>query len=197
MHLSFMWQFYRHSWQLSAVWSWFLHHLNKDVPVRPGLFVECEACCTSSASSWPKWTHPIFHRPIVCLPLMSPVTRKFLSKKSVDSLGWGGLRLTVTETHVILKHRSSQKEDKHVCCRSPERVDQFNHQICNQCTRVDANRAPFGCEMMSCTSSGLFCMTSAASLKVTPSRLMLFREIRRPPADRGQSGILLASKKSR
>lgn len=74
-------------------------------------------------------------------------------------------------------------------------VDQFNDRIYNQSTGGDANRAPFGWEMMSCTSSGLFCMTSAASLKVTPSRLMLFREIRRPPADKGCSGILLASKK--
>lgn len=44
---------------------------------------------------------------------------------------------------------------------------------------------------MSCTSSELLCMTSAASLKVTPSRLILFREIRRPPADKRHSGILL------
>lgn len=44
---------------------------------------------------------------------------------------------------------------------------------------------------MSCTSSELLCMTSAASLKVTPSRLILFREIRRPPADKHHSGILL------
>lgn len=63
-------------------------------------------------------------------------------------------------------------------------------------TRVDANIAPFGCEMMSCTSSGLCCMTSAALLKVTPSRLMLFREIRRPPADKGHRAILLTPKKA-
>lgn len=56
---------------------------------------------------------------------------------------------------------------------------------------MDKHRAPFGCEMMSCTSSELLCMTSAASLKVTPSRLILFREIRRPPADKCHSGILL------
>lgn len=61
--------------------------------------------------------------------------------------------------------------------------------------QLHEHRAPFGCEMMSCTSSELLCMTSAASLKVTPSRLILFREIRRPPADKGHSGILLASKK--
>lgn len=34
-------------------------------------------------------------------------------------------------------------------------------------------------------------MTSAASLKVTPSRLILFREIRRPPEDKRHSGILM------
>lgn len=56
---------------------------------------------------------------------------------------------------------------------------------------MDKHRAPFGCEMMSCTSSELLFMTSAASLKVTPSRLILFREIRRPPADKCHSGLLL------
>lgn len=69
-------------------------------------------------------------------------------------------------------------------------------RIYGQSGRVEAKRAPFGCEMMSCTSSGLFSMTSAASLKVTPSRLMLLREIRRPPADEGHSGIPLASQTS-
>ncbi|KAF3853253.1 hypothetical protein F7725_013941 [Dissostichus mawsoni] len=34
---------------------------------------------------------------------------------------------------------------------------------------------------------GLLCMTSAASLKVTPSRLMWFREIIRPPGGKGHS----------
>lgn len=57
--------------------------------------------------------------------------------------------------------------------------------------RVDKHGVPFGCEMMSCTSSELLCMTSAASLKVTPSRLILLREIRRPPADKRHSGTLL------
>lgn len=49
---------------------------------------------------------------------------------------------------------------------------------------------------MSCTSSGLLCMTSAASLKVTPSRLMWFREIRRPPAGKGHSEMALVSNNS-
>lgn len=34
---------------------------------------------------------------------------------------------------------------------------------------------------MSSTSSGLLCKIAAASLKVTPSKLVLLREMRRPP----------------
>lgn len=38
-----------------------------------------------------------------------------------------------------------------------------------------------GWDTMSSTSSGLFCKMAAASLNVTPSKLVLFREMRRPP----------------
>lgn len=38
-----------------------------------------------------------------------------------------------------------------------------------------------GWDTMSSTSSGLLCKMVAASLNVTPSRLVLFKEIRRPP----------------
>lgn len=38
-----------------------------------------------------------------------------------------------------------------------------------------------GWDTMSSTSSGLFCSMAAAILNVTPSRLILFREISRPP----------------
>lgn len=38
-----------------------------------------------------------------------------------------------------------------------------------------------GWDTMSSTSSGLLCKMAAASLKVTPSKLVLFREMRRPP----------------
>lgn len=38
-----------------------------------------------------------------------------------------------------------------------------------------------GWDTMSSTSSGLFCKIAAASENVTPSKLVLFREMRRPP----------------
>lgn len=100
-----------------------------------------------------------------------------------------GLRRTEADGDRNSRHSETSEFSKRI------QGDQFKDRMYNQSTRAEANRAPFGCEMMSCTSSGLFWMTSAASLKVTPSRLMLFREIRRPPADKGHSGTLLASKK--
>lgn len=38
-----------------------------------------------------------------------------------------------------------------------------------------------GWDTMSSTSSGLLCKMAAASLNVTPSKLVLFKEMRRPP----------------
>lgn len=40
---------------------------------------------------------------------------------------------------------------------------------------------------MSSTSSGLLCKIAAASVNVTPSKLILFREMRRPPAKKKKS----------
>ena len=51
-------------------------------------------------------------------------------------------------------------------------------------THTNYSNVPLGCDAMSCTSWGLFCMTSAASLKVMPSRLVWFKEMSRPPVGR-------------
>lgn len=52
--------------------------------------------------------------------------------------------------------------------------------------RVHWANLRLGCDTMSSTSSGLLCKTAAASLKVTPSRLVLFREMRRPPGSKNE-----------
>lgn len=45
-----------------------------------------------------------------------------------------------------------------------------------------------GWETISSTSSGLLCKIAAASVNVTPSKLILFREMRRPPAKKEKRG---------
>lgn len=115
----------------------------------------------------------------------------------------GDSQFLIVEECRLSELRRTEAESNKNSCHSyihelSKRIQAFfqcKHWLYNQSRRVDAHRAPFGCEMMSCTSSGLFCMTSAAALKVMPSRLMLFREIRRPPAGKGHSGILLVSNK--
>lgn len=51
--------------------------------------------------------------------------------------------------------------------------------MCNYLVKYEDIR--LGWDTMSSTSSGLLCNMAAAILNVTPSRLILFREISRPP----------------
>lgn len=76
-------------------------------------------------------------------------------------------------------------------CLSFSKSDQKNshHKPLMEAVVIsNTERAPLiqllhlGWDTISSTSSGLFCKMAAASLNVTPSKLVLFREMRRPPA---------------
>lgn len=60
--------------------------------------------------------------------------------------------------------------------------------LCSEWTefRIFRRISRLGWETISSTSSGLLCKIAAALVNVTPSKLILFREMRRPPAKKGE-----------